>query len=355
MKIGILTFPKSPSFGAALQMYGLYRALENLGCDVEIINYRNTFMSKKKHITRAKNPLKNMLIDLLDLPVKKKFHNFEEQLSFFPANMICEKDDLTKVAQRYDYLICGSDQVWNPHITGEDLHYFFSFCNDGKKKISYAASFGVNALSDHFSQKIKEQLQQFHHISVREAQGAKIVSKLLGRGCDIVLDPTMLLTRAQWSACEKKINGLPPRYIARFIFNHDPLVEQQIDALQKKTSLPVVTIGGTFVSKLKKGLFTGPIGPEQWLYALHHADYVVTDSFHGAAFSIILQKNLFVSMASSTNSRLQTLLHTFGLDSRVIGEKLDQQAICYEAVQAIMDEKREDSLHFLKKALNIGD
>lgn len=350
MRIGILTFPNSPSFGAALQMRGLYRALENLGNDVEIINYRNTFMSKKRHIQK-RNPIKTLAISLLDIPGRNSFRRSEKQLQLYPSKIICETKQLKHIANRYDYLICGSDQVWNPNITGEDLNYFFSFCEDDSKKISYAASFGVDKLKGTFAQAVKEQLEKFNAISVREEQGAQIVYELLNSNCVIVLDPTMLIEQKEWRLCEKKLKGLPSKYIAKFIFNYDRNVEEKIDELAEKTGLPVVTVGGTAISKLKSGLFTGSIGPSEWLYVLDHADYVVTDSFHGAAFSIIFHKNLLVSMASSTNSRLKTLLHTFELDNRAIGVTLPKEKIDYNNVQKIMIEKREESLDFLRKAI----
>lgn len=353
MKIGILTFPNSPSFGAALQMTGLYRAIENLGNEVEIINYSNEFMSKKKHIQK-RNSLKTLAIYLLDIPGRNSFMRFEKQLKLYPSKIIYETEQLKRIVKRYDYLICGSDQVWNPNITGDDLNYFFSFCEDDAKKISYAASFGVDKLDGVFAQAVKEQLEKFKAISVREEQGAKIVYELLNSNCAIVLDPTMLIEQNKWRLYEKKLKGLPSKYIAKFIFNYDKNVEEKIEKLAEQTGLPVVTIGGTFISKLKSGLFTGSIGPAEWLYVLDHADYVVTDSFHGAAFSVIFHKNLLVSLASSTNSRLKTLLHTFELDNRVIGEMLPEGKIDYRNVERIMIEKREESLDFLRKAVN-GD
>lgn len=355
MKVGILTFPNSPSFGASLQMRGLYRALEMLGADVEIINYQNTYMRDKKHINVSdRNAIRNAIIELLTIPGKIKFHNFEKHLRFFPSKIINENDNFEQINNRYDYLICGSDQVWNPLVTGEDTNYFFSFCDSDAKKISYAASFGVDKLSGTFADNAKELLAKFNHISVREERGVEIISELLDRNCTLVVDPTMLISQSEWRSHEKKISSLPPRYIAKFIFNYDKNVEEKIDELSKKTDLPVVTIGGTFITKLKNKLVTGSIGPNEWLYVLDHADYVVTDSFHGAAFSIILHKNLWVSLASSTNSRLKTLIHTFGLDNRVITDGLKDCDIDYNNVQKIMDEKRAYSLDFLKKAINIG-
>lgn len=350
MRVGILTFPNSPSFGAALQMRGLYRALQTLGCEAEVINYRNKYMSQKRHISKE-NPVKKLAICILDYSGKKSFRKFEKQLRLFPKKIIYKTEDLRNIVDRYDFLICGSDQVWNPNITGEDLNYFFSFCKDNSKKISYAASFGVDELNGNFAQAAASELKKFKSISVREESGAKIVKDLLCTECTVVLDPTMLIEQDEWRSCEKKIRGLPPKYIAKFIFNYDKNVERKIEELAKKTGLPVVTVGGTAILKFKKGLYTGPIGPSEWLYVLDHADYVVTDSFHGAAFSIIFHKNLLVSMASSTNSRLKTLLNTFELDSQVIGAFLPEDKIDYTVVQNIMMQKRKKSLYFLRNAI----
>lgn len=356
MKIGILTFPNSPSYGATLQMCGLYSTLKEFGCEVEIINYRNTFMTKKKHILKHnENFLKKYIFIALDIPSKLKFKKFEKNMTTYPDNIITEKDNLEIISNRYDYLICGSDQVWNPFVTGEDLNYFFKFCKENSKKISYAASFGVEKLTEEFSSKVKEELKKFKNISIREKEGAKIIENLLDYECPIVLDPSMLLTQEKWEKMQKKVKGLPKKYIAKFIFNYDNNVEEKILELSKKTKLPVVVIGGTLFSKFKKGIFTGNIGPTEWLYVLNNAEYVVTDSFHGAAFSIIFHKKLYVSLASSTNSRLKTLLHTFELNDRIISEKLSFEEIDYQKVQKIMIKKREESLDYLKNSIRIGE
>lgn len=352
MKIGILTFPNSPSFGASLQMLGLYDALRDLGHDVEIINYKNTYMSEKKHlVNRNSNKVKNLMISLLDIPSKIKFKTFENCMLFYPKTTLCEKDNLLDISNRYDYLICGSDQVWNPYITGEDLHYFFDFCIDNKKKISYAASFGVNELDHAYSKKVRNELIKFKSISVREERGVEIVKNMVGNKCKLVLDPTMLLTKEVWQSKEKAVSGLPSKYIVKFIFNYDKKVEQYISELSKKTGLPIITIGGTIVSKFKSDRFTGPIGPDEWLYVLDHADYIVTDSFHGAAFSIIFNKQLFVSLASATNSRLKTLMKTFDLENNIIQNNYSINEIDYRDVEKIMNVKRNNSLDFLRNSI----
>ena len=355
MKVGILTFPNSPSYGASLQMFALYKTIMSLDVDVEIINYRNTYMTTKRHIKKESNIVKRVVLFVLDLPSRFKFRRFERKMIFFPERIISEKENLSVIAERYDYLLCGSDQVWNPLVTGYDLNYFLKFCLEDRKKISYAASFGVEKIEDNYAQEVKSQLNCFKNISVREERGVRIVQELLGHACDIVLDPTMLLVRDEWKNQEKKVKGLPNKYIAKFIFNYDTTVEAKIKQLSVDEGLPIVTIGGTVLSKLREGYYTGPIGPREWLYVLDNAEYVVTDSFHGAAFSIIFEKQFFVSLASSTNSRLKTLINTFGLQDRCVYHLNTNVPIDYVPVNKIMQERKKHSINYLKTSLHIAD
>lgn len=206
-----------------------------------------------------------------------------------------------------------------------------------------------------YSDKVKNELKKFNRISIREKEGAKIIKDLIESNCQIVLDPSMLLTQKKWRSFERKVSNLPTKYIAKFIFNYDLNIEKKLKELSEITKLPIVTIGGTFLSKFKKEIYTGTIGPEEWLYILDNAEYVVTDSFHGAAFSILLHKELYVSLASSTNSRLKTLLSTFKLDNRIISDKLELEKINYQEVEKIMEKKRKESLNYLKDSLGIKD
>ena len=337
-------------------MFALYKALENLGLEVEVINYINPHMKSQKHISAGiKSALKNKVANILNIHGRKEFRAFEKQIKLYPKKAINNKEHLKSLSDRYDYMICGSDQVWNPFVTGEDMSYFFDFCDDDHKKISYAASFGIRELSKDFADKVKAELRKFHHISVRENEAVEIVKQLMNQEVKTVLDPSMLLEKEQWLRQQKKMKRLPEHYIAKFIFNSDLEIDEFTTQLSKKKNLPVITIGGNSLSFLKKGKYTGPIGPAEWLYAIGNADYVVTDSFHGAAFSLIFERELYISMLSSTNSRLRTLADTFQVSDRIIGDNgVQEEKIDYAAVNKIMNEKRKDSLRFLRESI-LGD
>lgn len=358
MKAGIMTFPKSPSFGASLQMYALYKSITAFGVDTEVVNYVNEYMEKGSHISHKNTTvLKKIYKWITEANNRQLFAKFEKEIPMFPAKPIHSSAELKKVDDRYQYFVCGSDQVWNPDITGCDYSYLLDFCTDGQKKISYAPSFGVESLPTDIADKCATLLNDYSSLSVREEKGKELVMQLTGRDCPIVLDPTMLIERAQWQKEGKKKHGLPDHYVAYFIFNPKDYVMKYARNLSKQYSAPLLFIGGNDFTKLRHKEYSGSLGPREWLYIIEHADAVVTDSYHGAAFSIIFQKCLHVSLESSTKSRLVTLLKTFGIDKCAIPQgALDDRAYVepdYNSVQRIMTKRRNESLDYLAAALNM--
>ena len=136
MKVGILTFPHSPSLGAMLQMGSLYHTIQEMGHDVEIINYVSSNVNHKK-----KEPLtiKSLLIRILSKIFLKSslisYKEFESKLKMFPGQPISESREMEKIVSHFDRIIVGSDQVWNPVVTGHDLNFYLEFCSDTEKKL----------------------------------------------------------------------------------------------------------------------------------------------------------------------------------------------------------------------------
>ena len=354
--VGILTFPNSPSFGASLQMLGMFQALKGLGVTPEVINYINPYMKSQKHISSSHSSLlRKLLLAINSMPMKKKFRRFEQQLALYPHTPINDAGKLKTLADRYDYMVCGSDQVWNPLITGNDQSYFFDFCEDNSKKIAYAPSFGVDILPEENRAAVAKELKKFEALSVRETRGKEIIEELTGLTCPVVIDPSMLLDKDAWLRLAKRPENLPPKYIVYFIFNHNENVKAFANQLSNEKGLPVITLGGGLLTRLKDPRNIGVIGPDEWLYAIANAEYVITDSFHGAAFSIIFERSLIVSMASATNSRLITLMQTFHMEDRVLGDITfnPNGQTNYATVNKIMQQKRNDGLEYLRKSLKL--
>lgn len=360
MKIGILSFPNSPSYGATLQLYALFTAVKKINDDVEVINYINPYMKAKEHVNKNKGnkSIKSFLANVYAYPMTGAFRRFEKSLNLYPKQLISDTEELKHIGSRYDLMICGSDQVWNPNITGNDLNYFFDFCTEKKKKAAYAPSFGIESIENaELADKISELLKDFNFLSVREEQGKKIIKKLTDLEAQVVLDPTFLLTKDEWSNMAKRPLFQKKNYILLFTLNNSQRIRSFTDGLSKKTGCKVVTINGRFVEMLKNpGSVARNIGPRSWISLFLNSRYVVTDSFHGLAFAINFNKDFFVEVPKRASSRLENMLESFNLCDRVVAEernKIVDSPIDYDRVNLIIDQKRKNSADYLERIIQL--
>lgn len=364
MKVGILTFPSSISYGAVLQMYALYHAVGELGHSAEVINYHNSYMKAYKHITHGKKPsfktrMNNVTRKLMHRRLYKEFLRFERSMmSKYPERATSSHSDLITLSSRYDAVICGSDQVWNPDITDSDMSYFLDFCGAETKRISYAPSFGVTEFSDNFTEKIKKELSSFRAVSVREEQGREYLKKVITDDVALVCDPTFLVSPDYWHSIEKKHPLGSGDYIVYYIIKSSHTLMKHAIDLSNKTGYKLVIVGGNSLQKKKN---TNPmidyavdISPEEWLYLIHNAKYVVTNSFHGTAFSINYRKNFYLECSSYTNSRLEHITKTLGLSDRILSPDtvFEPSDVDYSITDRVLPGLVESSLTYLKNALS---
>lgn len=362
MKVGILTFPNSVSYGACLQMIALQNTVRHMGHEAEILNYYNPYMKAEKHTDKGCNPLKRAIKRrvrlLLHRRLYRNFHRFEQRhVSYYPTRAFTDKRRLPEIAQRYDAVICGSDQVWCPYITDMDISYFLDFCDDTTKRVAYAPSFGVVKFPDGFEEQIAPELQKFHALSARELPGKEMVERLTGRETALVVDPTWLVEAADWAAMEQPHPAATGDYILYFVVNKSSELLARCKAFAKQHGLKVVMVGGNPISAAKNKdpmlSYALDVGPEQWLYLVHHAQYVFTNSFHGMAFSVLFERNLYVQVPSHNGSRLRQVLERFGLEDREVCEGVDvtESAVDYTRIRATFAQLKEQSLAYLENAL----
>lgn len=350
MKTGILTFPNSTSHGAALQMFALCRAVEALGHEAEIIHYQNPYMAgRPSGVALARR--------VLHCRKYGAFRRFEAKLRRYPARLIREAEGLNTLADRYNAVIFGSDQVWNPDITGGDLSFFGRFCGSRTRRVAYAPSFGLEALPEPFAQDTAEELRKFHALSAREAAGQQIVENLTGQRAVLTCDPIFLLTAEEWAREEVPYPIPEDGYILYYTIKSSESLRSFCRSLSGRIGLPVLEVGGNLLNPAfrRAGLFrfAPDIGPGEWLYLLRRAAYVVTNSFHGTAFSVHFRKNFFVEYSSLTNSRLEHIVTTLGLKSRVVlpGGEPSLAPVDYAQTERVLPELRAKSLDYLKQSL----
>lgn len=311
MKIGILTFHNADNYGAVLQCYALQEYLKKQypNCEVYVVDYRNHLIDCSYKIIRKRDSLYSNITQFINFPriLKKriKFKNFRNKY------LNVGSSELSK----YEVIYYGSDQIWNTTLTGNDLIYF------GKdfrgKKIAYGASDGGEMK---FSEEIKELLNSFTEITCRESFLAeRIKNNGITTPVKEVSDPVFLLTKEQWEhvAIIPKHTG----YILAYKIADRPDFDFEVEALGKKLNKPVIQI--VYLKSLKKMIykkqhFIEGISPEQFVGYFANADFVITTSFHGTAFSIIFGKPFYVLSFGKRSERITELLANYKLEDRYI-------------------------------------
>lgn len=360
MKVGILTFHTALNYGAVLQAYALQSILDQLGLQNEIIDYKCEFFEKKYRKFWVNGSLRDKMIHVLHFPQfclrNKRFQPFLSVLQLSKAYY--SKEELRDANRRYDCFITGSDQVWNSACTGFDDTYFLDFVDDPWKKNSYAASFGADELPETWKAKDRGLLRNFNKISVRERQGEKMIEDLLGRGASVHVDPVLLLRQQEW----KRIAALPKErdYILVYLMERSGMIDKFVESLSRRTGCGVIYFNSGLRRPVRaKYIRTG--SPEEFVGYLANARYVVTNSFHGTAFSILFHKSFFTELLhpmESKDSRLENILELFHLQDRQIVDGRcgsAEKAIDYEQVDRILELEREKSMNYLREVTGLGD
>lgn len=347
MKIGILTFHYCYNQGAVLQAYGLYKYLSHYA-DVEFIDYKLQILEDRYSIIKsAKNNFHNSkgginkvrsLISSLIFSISRTiFFN-----KFIRKYLKCSGKSITEI---YDHIFIGSDQVWNGSITGGYKNYYWGdFPHKNKQKIhSYAAS--CIATQDLINKEdVLKRLSIFDDISVRESEAHKLLNDYSITNF-LVLDPVFLLEKEEWLKLTYKI---PEKYIYEY------------NILGVRTSRSIVakikkTLGIVHEKNMIYNSQKVCFSPCYFLSVIRNAEYVVTSSFHGLAFSIILERP-FIVIKSNTpkDNRLLSLLSVIGCEDRAISDvsEIDKlQPINWHIVKERLAVARNNSMNFINKCI----
>jgi hypothetical protein len=362
MKTGIITYHRALNYGAVIQAFALKTALENLGADASIIDYRNSKIEslyKKKSFCSEKglkNKLKFILTNKNDSVTFNKFCNFRRDfLGLTKEDSAVYKKDLKLLNDKYDKFIVGSDQVWNANGHDFDTAYLLDFVSDNAKKYSYSASFGKTEIEDEFKDRYKELLNTFSAISVREEQGREIVTKLIDKDARVDLDPVFLLSKSEWNKIFSLKSDSAQKYVVMYNFE---LTKTQIElALKfKKLGYKVKYIG----NPVKKMLpfeceYQRSAGPIDFLKLIYNASAVITNSFHGLSLSLNFNVPVFLELLTDmkeVNSRFISLINLLGVQDVVATNSINLTKMLnynYDSVNEKIKKLRELSLNYLKE------
>ncbi len=362
MKVGIATFQWSDNYGAVLQVYALQSYLEKKGHLVQIIDFRpKPSVSVMKKIL-AKTP--QGCIRKWEAYYKEVlFENFRNKCLKRTSKTFSFVQELKSLADKYDLMITGSDQVWNPRwisqYEGLKELYFLSFAGKNTKRISYAASFGhaeTSTMEKRWQKIIGENLEKFDAISVREASGVGIVRGLSGRtDAAHVVDPTLLLSRDDYNRLVGQANYSEAYAFSYILHGLDRDVENVLQGLSDTLDLTILkcNIKKTGIHKC----YTLP-SPVCWLNRIKNADFMVTNSFHGVVFCLIFHTPFIALLIEgemgAMNARIVDLLKAVGLEHWVfftrdsVSQGLFQKERNWRKVDQKISLLRSNSIRFLE-------
>ncbi len=350
-KIVISTFNNSKNnYGAVFQACALSSFLTQMNYDVSNVTLQKRSDAKKSASARIKAKLKS----LLNLPYRKKIRTREKKFRDFTAQtqkqIKFENEAALKAnPPQADVYISGSDQVWNPVNIRDDLFLFYA--PKGARKISYAASMGNETIPPQNESKFAEYIQQYDVISVREDTMKTIISRYSNKPIVQNIDPVFLLTREQWRTLEKEYSALKYRnYILVYAIEWNDSFNKQLLQLKKRLNLPVVSINIGNFKKICSDQVIHDASPNEFLYLLDHASFVVATSFHGTALSIVFNKPFLSFCGTNKPTRILSLLRHFNLSGydniQTVNFNPD-----YTKANEIILEDRKQALDYLSNAI----
>ena len=350
--IGILTFHQANNYGAVLQAFALKSYCETLGYDAYVINYRSLGSADK--VTPVKDFLtahdKKRAFPKL---IRSFMSVIEFRRKYLDESVFCYSIDDIK-ALNYDVYIAGSDQIWNYRITNMrfDPVFFLQFHTEARK-IIYAASSHDTPFPLNWELKFKTMIEKTDAIiGIREKKLADYVYQITGKDYPVVVDPTILAGKDVLDQIQKgnKKKNFP--YILIYQIDANPYSDVSVKTLERRFKCPVYTMTVPRLGSIHGR--KGEVGPEEFLLLLKNAKFLVTNSFHGIALSLLYEKQFFVYENGGVMSRIDGLLKQTGLVDRKIKMVQDINLDCkidYNKVTPIIEEMRNWSRRFLYEAL----
>ncbi len=293
-KVGIITFLHNGNYGSTLQAYALQRVIREMGYDCEHIDYRPDTAEKLRNLLRSGNHWKLVLDGLKKRQVAAGQAGARVKLEAIPAfyashmqlSPVCRNaGELKAQGAKYDLLVCGSDQIWNP--VWLNPAYFLNFAGPNQSRIAYAASLGVRELANAKKERMLRRLTEgFRAISVREEEGAELLRRITGKKPDVMPDPVCLLTAEEWSIAAGEAPAGEP-YLLCYFIGENQEYWNKVKTLQQETGLRVLVLPVTAESYGAGFDLLDGAGPEEFLGAVKHTALFCTDSFHGLAFGTL--------------------------------------------------------------------
>lgn len=366
MKLAIVTLHRVYNYGSVLQAYATQRAFEREGCETVIVDYITPRLTKRRRFLEpgAKPNISGIKKTVYRLAKAGSIFLKEQTFGgFIKKNLkltgkYITADDLEKHPPIADIYVTGSDQTWNSaYNEGVDRGFFLDFIPEDKKRIAFVASFGKEKLDETEIASTKEYIMKYSRLSVREDSAVQILNDLGRYDAVQLIDPTLQLDKGEWLALASK-RRLKERYlILMLLYNEDNHATDYARKIADERGLLLVKLCWDMKRPPEVDILMTHRSPADFLSLFYYADFVVTNSFHGLAFSINLEKQFVVVPRNEYNSRIDSLLRLCELTQRQVFCYEDVQrnvatVIDYAKVNLILKKEREKARKFILDAVS---
>lgn len=361
MKIGLITIHYANSYGGCLQALASQAVLSKYG-EVEIIDYKSPALKSTMRLLRySRSPrcILHIVKDLARFNARKrllqKFRSFMGR--YYRLTESCNDETmLRQLNGKFDFFVCGSDQIWNPGITGGDRNYLLKFVESGEC-ISFSTSAGSYQFTSDDAFMVGELIAKFKKLSFREKSLVGSIAKISGRS-DVckTLDPTLLLDRGEWfKLLDIKPEVIKEKYLFVYTLKKNEALYSIVRHVADKLKLKVVAVDQDPYLRYKTDFHIQDAGPVEFLSLLSNAAFIVTNSFHGTAFAINFGVPFVTIKPEAGSNRVLDLLSAVGLERQFVfdvsgADAAVSETIDFTAVHGELDTARESTFRFLKDA-----
>lgn len=370
-KVAIMTFHVAHNYGAMLQAYALQKAICKLGFDCEVLDYRFKYIDqwsgmRSRHDLEEEYGIIGGNLRFLHRyvkgyyrnisPIRRKFNRFMRKDIKLSKKVYFTPDSLQNA--KYDVVVFGSDQIWNPELTnGPALEYAGKYFDCSRIRfVSYAASCGKAAIDEKYKADFLPLLKKFYAISLREESFTEFLKTEWNLSAVTVLDPVFLLNYEDWLEVGKKSEiEIEKPYLLIYAFQTDDDIYDVARAVACEYGLQLVSISYKYEERLSDIIQLTECGPKDFLTLVYRAAFVCTSSFHGMAFSILFEKDFYCMGHPLYSQRNYDLLKMVGLEERLFYKKTDIHSIkrCdYLHVAERLEVEKKKSLEFLRGSIS---
>lgn len=358
MKIITITFHRSLNYGAVLQTYALQKALKKCEYETAVLDY-SRIINKKSTKKNLKQKLRTVIVSSLQAIHSKSRKIFKQRFEDFIKDNIILTDrygtytELRNNPPDSDMYLIGSDQVWNITYSYR-AEFFADFAPENIKVASYAASIGRYDYRKEQLEKFELGLKKINPISVRENSAKDFLQEKFGRESLVHPDPVFLLDKEEWMSIAAQPQ-MKDKYILCYALTRSKLMQKAAAKLKKETGYKIVSISPTAVSLVPGDRNIYNAGPREFLGYLQNAEYVLTNSFHGTAFSIIFEKKFYNFTSDFYSSRITNILEQMSLVDRIPRSLDDVKSgqIDYAGVTLKKQQLADGAYEYLKSLGNL--